>query len=68
MRLFKLFKAAKLKDSNTGLKSMNSTIAMERITIFGLVFLLIVHTSACIWIFMYNEMSSAALMNDDLTY
>jgi hypothetical protein len=55
VRLLKLIKMAKGKQSSQNLRSKNSTVAIDRIIIFSLVFILLIHTSACIWIFISNE-------------
>ena len=55
-RLVKILKAAKAKDSlDSRMKAQNSSVALERITSFSIIGILIVHTVACLQIFAHRE-------------
>ena len=56
LRLAKIIKAAKVKEGmGTRMKAQNASVAIERITVFSIISLLMIHTVSCLQIYFHRE-------------
>ena len=55
VRLMKLIKATKQKELPDSIKLSSATAAFERIFLFVILCIVTIHTTACIWIFIFFE-------------